>query len=519
MERYAKQLVHNIHNFPRAWKKDSAHPSSLNSKRLEKIKDILEAFEAIQNPSIESSSFVAWLRQKITDCEQLSLQEIVDPLPPPSPMSIEEKRSIPPTHSSPIATLPSTGPLGGIVNLRNTCYLNAAISLLSAIPEYTLLLDPKHHPLTKQERESDQEFQNRRQLQLLLKEASDLRNSGKVIPSEKALALLHAFQECGWHWHKTDQKSRKLVSDQKLTFEDLKGGEKQSKALSVRDEGSEQRDSREALITLLEYLQSDTFSPNLSFNLKQRIYDTTRGGKTEIADEKADPYGSLELHTPTKVINGFIWKTGGYSTSFKQYDQKSKKYIVREDIRLLGLIRLYLNQDDTFEADGAYKIAPEYQTKVGGRQSTRSICIEKRFEEAPVILKIDYIRENLDSKTGLMRKNCVALAFPEELDIQKYMKEADSTHSYRYSLQGLVLHISQRATAGHYLTILRAPEGDGWYILNDHSCSIKYTKLEDARKHIYATLGLRNIKLKIARGEHTCPLVTSLIFKKKQYIV
>lgn len=81
-------------------------------------------------------------------------------------------------------------PFPRLPNLGNTCYLNSTLQLLLGIPEYSVLLDPAKHTLTRQPREAEGVFEVRRAIQNKLHQLLQKMHSPRT-PSREMARLIN----------------------------------------------------------------------------------------------------------------------------------------------------------------------------------------------------------------------------------------------------------------------------------------------------------------------------------------
>ena len=104
----------------------------------------------------------------------------------------------------------------------------------------------------------------------------------------------------------------------------------------------------------------------------------------------------------------------------------------------------------------------------GQRDTTKKQCL---LGDLPPVLFMSLKRFELNYETFTREKVNTRYAFPEELELQKYMHEThwptdlDNERSSKYSLSGIIIHSGQ-ATAGHYYSFIRRADGS-WEECND----------------------------------------------------
>ena len=72
----------------------------------------------------------------------------------------------------------------------------------------------------------------------------------------------------------------------------------------------------------------------------------------------------------------------------------------------------------------------------------------------------------------------VKLEFPEELDLNQFVE--DKNTSYNYDLIGVVTHLGESGMSGHFIAYCKSPINQCWYQYNDQLVS----KVDNFEKEI-----------------------------------
>ena len=96
-------------------------------------------------------------------------------------------------------------------------------------------------------------------------------------------------------------------------------------------------------------------------------------------------------------------------------------------------------------------------------QSSRSKITS--IDAAPSALCVQLRRFDFNGATGLMEKDEASVAFAEALDLSQHLTLRDQITKLQYQLATVVFH-GGTLEAGHYVTIVRGPDG-GWTKINN----------------------------------------------------
>lgn len=110
----------------------------------------------------------------------------------------------------------------------------------------------------------------------------------------------------------------------------------------------------------------------------------------------------------------------------------------------------------------------------------------RKIRRAAEILVIQLRRTHMDPYSGQNYKLKNDVDFPEHLDLS-----AQTTNGRRleYRLAGVAAHSGQRVDIGHWIAVVRAKAGDGFYTVNDLTF---YDKAQDFNEMRHPSTGDTN---------------------------
>ena len=305
----------------------------------------------------------------------------------------------------------------GLVNLGNTCYINAGIQLLFCVPLFNKIIDNVLHI-------------NNVPDAVLYTSLHRLRNTFNNSPAH-AIICPTDFIECVY---KT-AKNKGLVS--------------------FKNKG--QHDVHEFLLFMLDCFHETT--SNLT--------------KMKIDGMSQCPTDALAIECYTMIMSRY----NGYSDIIRNFygisvtnifnHTNGKLTHVPESFSILSLpipIKCFLNITyNILDCFNLYCINEAISGNAGEKCEIRTKYT--RFWSLPNILIVMLNRANM---TG---KNKCRVVSPLIIDLSKYIIGYNPS-SYIYELYGLCNHLGGNTEGGHYVSIVKS--GNTWVRIDDESCSVIY---------------------------------------------
>ena len=316
----------------------------------------------------------------------------------------------------------------GLVNLGNTCYINAAIQLLFCIPLFNKILD---NVLLNNSNINNVPGS------ILYASLHRLRNNFKNSPTH-AIIRPTDFIECV---HKTAK---------------FKGSE------SFKNKG--QHDVHEFLLFML-----DCFHESTSNITKMKIDGTSQCPTDTLAIECYTMIMS-RYNKYSDIIRNFY----GISVTNIVNHRNGKLTQVPESFSILSLpIPINVRNINTFNILDCFDLYCINETISGDSLNKNNQMNDKcenrtkytRFWSLPNILIV------MLNRASMSGKNKCRIVLPLIIDLSKYIIGYNPS-SYIYELYGLCNHLGGNTEGGHYVSIVKY--GNTWVRIDDESCSVVY---------------------------------------------
>jgi ubiquitin C-terminal hydrolase len=308
--------------------------------------------------------------------------------------------------------------LSGLVNMGNTCFINACMQILSHTYELNYFLENEKYK-KKLQKNSDS---------VLLVEWDNLR---KMLWKSNCIVSPGKFI-------KTIQKIAKVKGAEMFTE-------------------YSQNDLPEFLLFVIE-----CFHNSLARDIKMTITGNAQNETDEIALKCFEMVKNMYSKEYSEIWNLFY---AIHVSVIEDLETGEKYNITPEPYFMIDLPIPTDNKEPTLEDCLNYYV--EGETLEGENawyceEKEKKINIKKKIQlwSLPNILVIDFKRFNNQSK-----KNQILITFPIDLDLSKYVI-GYKPESYKYELYGVCNH-SGSVLGGHYTSFIKNANGK-WYHFNDN---------------------------------------------------
>ncbi|KAJ3545017.1 hypothetical protein NM688_g5677 [Phlebia brevispora] len=143
----------------------------------------------------------------------------------------------------------------------------------------------------------------------------------------------------------------------------------------------------------------------------------------------------------------------------KQTDPTLKSLIADQNNAKLEDRIAALLQPEELDGDNKY-LCPRCDNLQKARRYTE-------LRELPPVLHFSLLRFVYDLSTMERKKSKQAIAFPETLDMDRFITGSNSSGSNKYRLRGVLLHKGPSAYHGHYEAQVYDVKSEAWYQFND----------------------------------------------------
>ena len=221
-------------------------------------------------------------------------------------------------------------------------------------------------------------------------------------------------------------------------------------------------------LTQRPYVETAEFCKVFKFNDGDDLQVNQQQDATEFFTRLMD---IVEEDIKTASVQNFIKRTFVGSAKTRMTCNDCGRTIDKEqEVNCLQMeVKNRANMMESLDAYTSSEALSGYKCEsCGKRDSTEKRCL---LGDLPPVLFFSLKRFELNYETFLREKVNTRYAFPNELDLEKYMHEthwpSDSAErtGTKYRLSGIIIHSGQ-ATTGHYYAFIRQDDGT-WQECND----------------------------------------------------
>ncbi len=317
----------------------------------------------------------------------------------------------------------------GLINLRNTCFMNTTIQCLNNLDDLTNYILTKQyvHPLESTDKLNEIKTKFNKEYELV----------------KKYIQLINVI------WTIRD---RNVIEPSPFhaTFQKMNGFD-----------GFEQRDAEEALITIM-----DSIHEVLSYPINVRVRGDAENTMDELMIEAYKEWS--EINGPRYSIITEIF-SGLFLSQILSREPEDKNTVLSKKFQKFDRIHLAINGNTLYECFHHYFNTEVLDSLYNDETNNRKVHAAKQMR---FVLLPKYLIVVLDryerSTTGTQKINTM-ISFPiDDLDLSTYTIGYDKFES-SYKLKSIGCHMGS-VNSGHYNAVCRGRD-DKWYLFDDSTVS------------------------------------------------